>query len=234
MARKRWGRRPSRSTGRQLALSALAGALLAAGIILLVHSRLRPALAQLAGAQVNNLVVGLVSEAVREDLASNTLEYGDLISLEKDHTGQITALNSNMASAEVLRGHIVERLLEQLDGLTAQELLIPCGSLTGSALLSGRGPAFPVRILSAGVLSADFDNQFTSAGINQTRYQVVLKVHVTVELLLPGGPEETEVATQVVAAETILLGQVPEHYTYFSQFDTAKDAADSYFDYGTN
>ncbi len=236
MVRKRRGRRPRRPIGggSQLALSTLAGAILAAAAILLFHSQLRPALARLAGAQVNNLVVGLVSEAVREDAASGALDYSDLIALEKDGTGQITALHSNMAAAEVLRTQVVERLLNRLDGLSAQELRIPLGSLTGSALLSGRGPAVPVRILSVGALSADFDNQFTSAGINQTRYQVVLKVHVTVELLLPGGPEETEVTTQVTAAETILLGQVPEHYTYFSQFDTAKEAADGYFDYGTN
>ena len=236
MVRKRRGRRPRRPLGRgsQLALSTLAGVILAAAAILLFHSQLRPALARLAGAQVNNLVVGLVSASVREDAASGALDYSGLISLEKDSAGQITALHSNMAAAEVLRTQVVERLLERLDGLSAQELRIPLGSLTGSALLSGRGPEVPVRILSLSALSADFDNQFTSAGINQTRYQVVLKVHVTVELLLPGGPAETEVTTQVAAAETILLGQVPEHYTYFSQFDTAKEAADSYFDYGTN
>ena len=227
-------RRPARLIGRggQLILSTLTGAGLALLVILLFHSQLRPALTRLAGVQVNNLVVGLVSETVREEMGSGG--WGELLALEKDAEGRITALRTNMAEAEALRARVVDRLLDRLDALSAQELHIPLGSLTGSALLSGRGPEVPVRILSAGALSAELDSQFHSAGINQTRYQLTLAARVTVELLLPGGPAETEVSTRAAVAEAVLLGQVPERYADFSRSDTAKEAADGYFDDGTN
>ena len=215
--RKGYRSRPM-GTPRQLLLSALVGAILASAVILSMHCRLRPALTRMAGARVNNLVEQLVSEAIQTDAASGELDYKALISLEKDASGQITALHSDMASAELLRAHIVELLNQRLDSLSALEISIPIGTLTGSVLLSGRGPAIPVRILSVGAVSAEFDNQFSAAGINQTRYQVVLKVHVTVELLLPGGTAQTEVDTRLTVAETILLGQVPEYYADFSPF----------------
>ena len=200
----------------QLLLSALVGGAVAAGLILLFQQGMRPILEQLAGAQVNNLVVTKINDVIRREMAAGTLDSDGLITLERDEDGRITALTSDMAAAERLRSGVADLLAQELEGLTAVELSIPVGSLTGSALLSGRGPSIPVRVLSAGAVDTAFENQFTDAGINQTRYQVVLNIRVEVTMLLPGGPAETEVTTQVVAAETILLGEVPEYYAQFS------------------
>ena len=36
---------------------------------------------------------------------------------------------------------------------------------------------------------------------------------------------------KITVAESILMGDVPSHYSYFSQFDTAREAADAQRDY---
>ena len=99
--------------------------------------------------------------------------------------------------------------MRSLDG---QDLGIPLGSLTGLASASNLGPNIPVRVLTAATPSADFRNVFTSAGINQTLHQIMLEVQVEVTLLIPGGTVETVVEAQVCAAETLLVGSVPETY----------------------
>ena len=55
-------------------------------------------------------------------------------------------------------------------------------------------------------------NVFTSSGINQTLHQVMLNVQVECTLLIPGGTVDTVVEAQVCAAETLLVGQVPDTY----------------------
>ena len=70
----------------------------------------------------------------------------------------------------------------------------------------------PVRVRTAAVPTADFENVFTSAGINQTLHRIMLNVRVECTLLIPGGTVDTTVEAQVCAAETLLVGQVPDSY----------------------
>ena len=87
---------------------------------------------------------------------------------------------------------------------------------SGSVLLAGRGPSISVRMESVGSSSAWFENEFTSAGINQTKHQIVLNIDVAVSILLPGFSTATVVSNAVTVAETVIVGSVPDTYTYFS------------------
>ena len=101
------------------------------------------------------------------------------------------------------------------------------GTLTGSPLLAGRGPCLRVRMQSVGTATARFDNQFSSAGINQTRHRIILDVDVHVSILLPGLTTYTKVSNEISVAETVIVGGVPETYTYFS---TTPDEIENYAD----
>ena len=139
-----------------------------------------------------------------------------MISLEKDNDGKVTAVHSNMAAFNRLQAQILDIILAKIDQVSAKELSIPIGTLTGSALLAGRGPRISVRMESVGSSTARFANKFQSAGINQTKHQIVLEVDVSVAILLPGFTTATKVSTDVTVAETVIVGSVPETYTYFS------------------
>ena len=58
----------------------------------------------------------------------------------------------------------------------------------------------------------DFRNDLTSAGINQTKHQINLEVIVDVEILVPWGSETSQVVTEVLIADTVVVGQVPQTY----------------------
>ena len=136
--------------------------------------------------------------------------------MEKDLNGRITAVHSNMAAFNRLQAQILDLILARIDQVSARELSIPIGTLTGSALLAGRGPRISVRMESVGSSSAKFENRFESAGINQTNHQIVLNVDVSIAILLPGFTTATRVSSPVTVAETVIVGDVPETYTYFS------------------
>ena len=207
---RRRGPRPERGSGRLLAL--VIGVGLALAVIFLIDSALRPTLTALAQARVENAVTRIVNDAVDGTLTSEAISYSDLVTLEKDAAGQVSVLAANTAQLNALRAEILGEVLAQLEQLDSQELGVPLGSLTGFATASDLGPVLPVRVLTAAVPTADFENVFTSAGINQTLHRIMLNVRVECTLLIPGGTVDTTVEAQVCAAETLLVGQVPDAY----------------------
>ncbi len=191
--------------------------------------QLRPLLEQLATTRVSNAVNRIVTEAVDEAVKSGEIRYDQLIRFEKDQEGKITAISSDFAAFNRLQSEILDRVLSRVDDIPARELAIPIGNLTGSALLAGRGPRIRVRMESVGSSSAYFENEFTSAGINQTRHQIILHVDVYVGILLPGFTTATKVSHAVTVAETVIVGSVPDTYTYFaSEPDTYQENAKDY------
>ena len=61
------------------------------------------------------------------------------------------------------------------------------------------------------------------------RHQVLLDVSVTMSILLPGFITDAQVTSEIAVAETVIVGGVPNTYTYFSTTpDEVIDYADEY------
>lgn len=204
----------------------LLAALLALAIVAMTH--LKPVLTSLATARVSNPVNGIVTAAVNETIYSGGVDYDQLISFEKDNEGKITAVKSNMAEFNRLQSAIIDEVLEKLSEVTTKELSVPVGTLLGSPFLAGRGPLIRVRMQSVGSSSAHFENAFTSAGINQTKHQIYLVVDVYVSILLPGFSTTTKFSNTYSVAETVIVGSVPDNYTYFSNGEDMEQNAEDY------
>ena len=81
------------------------------------------------------------------------------------------------------------------------------------------------RSQAVGSADASLRNAFSAAGINQTRHQILLHVDVYTGILLPGFTASTKVSNEIAVAETVIVGSVPETYTYFS---TAPEEQEQY------
>lgn len=208
----------SRQKGRELWLAGLLGIFLAACFIIGLDLRLRPVVETMAEARVSNAVITLLDQAVTTEIQSKAITYSDLITIEKDENGCITALTSNMAALNDLRTSVLIDAVAAVDQIDAQSLAIPVGNLTGINFLSGRGFDLPVEVMTVGSAHAEYQSQFSDAGINQTRHQIQLEVTVSLDILLPGGDLPTEVSTQVLVAETVIVGSVPDAYVDLSTY----------------
>ena len=103
--------------------------------------------------------------------------------------------------------------------MSSSELSIPVGSLTGVALLAGRGPDVHIKVLSVGSPTAEFENRFTDAGINQTKHQIKLDVVIDIDVIMPWQTVSTQVVSEILIAETVLLGDVPQTYLNWGNTD---------------
>lgn len=210
-------RRRNRGRIKLILAAFLIGVVVCCGVGLL---QLRPIMDSMATARVSNAVHKAVAQAVTETIASGNYEYHDLITLEKDQNGKITALMSNMTRFNQLQVEVGESVMKKVGSVSDTELAIPLGSLSGNVFLAGRGPDVRIKILSVGSPETAFENNFTDAGINQTKHKIVLNIAVTVRILMPGYTTVTTVNSTLAVAETVIVGEVPETYTYFHSNST--------------
>ena len=224
--RRRYKPPPTRA--QQVKFFCFVFSLVTMALMLVAASHLRALLGNLAVTRVSNMVGQIVTNAVSGALSSGEIAYTDLITLEKGESGSITALHSNMAEFNRLQSAVTQDVLTQLDQVADTDLDIPIGTLTGSALLVGRGPSVTIRMQSVGSCSAHFENEFSQAGINQTTHRILLCVDVSMSILLPGFRTDTEVSSAFSVAETVIVGAVPDTYTYFDSGDPIEENAYEY------
>ena len=179
-----------------------------------VDAHFRPIASQMAEAKAQNIAEKTVNDAIAESISKNADEYKNILTFEKNEAGQITALRTNMVSINSIKTEVTKKLIESLSLIDQSSLGIPMGNLVNWSLLSGRGPSIPVRILPVGSAETNFISVFTSAGINQTKHQIVMESRVWVNVIMPGYSVKKEITSEVNVAETILVGSVPNSYTY--------------------
>ena len=187
--------------------------LVAAGVmcaaVRLTECALRPVLAAAARYQVRSQVTAAVEQWAARDLQERGVDYSDFVTITRNEAGEITALSADMARLNLLRAELSAHLLERLED-SRLELTIPVGSLLPLEPTWARGPELHLRALALGTASAEFESEFTSAGLNQTRHRLWLELSVPVTVLLPGGGEELTVDSRLCVAETVIVGQVPQ------------------------
>lgn len=186
-------------------------AALACVLLHMVNVRLHPVLTAASMAWVIRFFAWL-DAAVDNCLQQQGLSYADFITIERDGAGKVASMTSNTAANSRFKRQVVEAVARRLSALDSDELGVPLGTLTGQPLLSGAGPSVRVRVDSVGEVTADYENLFTSAGVNQTLHQVNLKILATVYLFLPGEVLPVSVSSTVCVAETVIVGETPDTY----------------------
>ena len=189
--------------------------LLAAAVILLlaaVRFRLFPIAEDLAVTRVTLRTAHLINEAIDQQISTGAVNYDRVVHLEKDEQGQVTALQTDIAEMNALKTRILAQVNREILELDVDEIGVPLGNLILPGFFSGRGPLLPVRILTVRSSDAAFENQFTQAGINQTLHQILMTVSIDMTIVTPAGTKQVEAASQVVIAETVIVGTVPDSY----------------------
>ena len=161
---------------------------------------------------VTMAVNGCVSRMMRE----NDYGYDYFVTLEKDAAGNITAITTNTAHVNALSSQIMQEIARAADS-EELNISIPVGSLLGSNLLMGRGPRIPVQVKMLTSSFVRFDNDLISTGINQSRHVITLIASVDIDIMVPLSTISTTVETDILIAETVIVGRVPETYVNFTE-----------------
>ena len=179
---------------------------------MLLRGQYHDTAASLARTQVLNVTSDLINDAIDCQIEEGDIAYDRMVYFEKDLDGRITALKTNMGLVNRLKTDVLNRINDQILALDADHIGIPLGSLFLPELLAGRGPRLQIRVLSIRNSEAEFQSRFSEAGINQTLHQLTMVVRVDVAVLVLGKTERYAVESEVVVAQTVIVGAVPETY----------------------
>ena len=177
-----------------------------------LRARLWPVVSSLAQTQVINTASDLINDAILQQIMEGQIQYDRIVYFEKDLNGRITALKTNMAEVNRLKTETLNIINDEIMAQDSQHLGVALGSLILPEFFSGKGPQIPVKILTIRNSDAAFQSYFTEAGINQTLQQLSMDVIVDVTILVLGQTETFTVSSQMVVAETIIVGDVPATY----------------------
>ena len=172
----------------------------------------RVVIERLAQTQVKNATSDLINDAIDKQISDGTIQYDRMVYFEKDLEGKITALKTNMSEVNRLKTDLLNLINDEILAMDSDHLGIPLGSLILPEIFGGKGPQIPVQILTIRNSEANFFSEFSQAGINQTLQKLNMQVSVDVSVLVLGSVEDFSVSSQVVIAETVIVGQVPDTF----------------------
>ncbi len=203
---------------RRLFIFLLVVGALCGGILFWVRKSYHEPIRSLAQTQIMNTTSDLINDAIAQQMMEGDIHYDRIVYFEKDLDGRITALKTNISEINRLKTDTLNIINDEILALDPSDLGIPLGSLFLPEILSGKGPAMPVEIITIRNSDASFTSTFTQAGINQTLHQINMSVIVDVVVLVLGQTESFTVGSEMVVSETIIVGDVPD--TFFQNGGT--------------
>ena len=186
--------------------------ILLVAVFLLLRDQYDRVIQSLAQTQIANTTSDLTNDAIARQIASGDIRYDRIVYFEKDLDGRITALKTNMSEVNRLKTDILNLINDEILALDTMDIGIPMGSLILPQFFSGKGPHIPVHILSIRNSDATFTSNFSQAGINQTLHQLTMVVSIDVAMLVLGKTGSFTITSEVVVAETVIVGQVPQTF----------------------
>lgn len=140
-------------------------------------------------------------------------KYEDLCYVQTDDSGNIKMIKTNVIPINDIISNISFNIQKELEESSENdEAYIRLGTLTGSKFLSGRGPKIGFKISNIGNVDTELKSNFTSAGINQTLHRIFLNVKCRVIILTPFNSIEEEIVSEILLAESVIIGTVPDTY----------------------
>ena len=180
------------------------------------NNNLKPVLTKLGSSKASMLGQSVVNKTVEDIFSEFDAKSLDIIKIEKDSNGKISAVIPDISLMNSLKAQISSQISDNLSKETNSVIYVPLGTASGIPYFSGLGPKIKFNMIPYGKIHVDFETRFMEAGINQTRHEINVTVALDVALLMSNRQTTTaKIETTVPVSETVIVGDVPDSYTNF-------------------
>lgn len=142
----------------------------------------------------------------------NNFKYEDLAQIVKDESGRIQLIKVNVNPVNEIASDVAACIQEDLNNDDSTRITIRLGSFFGVKLISGLGPKISIKMSTNGNVETSLKSEFSSTGINQTLHQIYLEIKCKIIIYAPYDTISEEVINQVLIAESIIVGDIPNSY----------------------
>ena len=177
-------------------------------VIIFAYRTIKPAICEYASAELYQMTYQTANNILSDVLSTD----GELFSFERNSSGEIVALNTHTRKINSIKTKTVSNLIAELRSEKNRVIELPLGSVTGAFFLSGHGPKLKLSILPVTRVDAEYWNEFSDAGINQTLYKLMLRMKIHTGILLGRKVVYEEIEFDLCLAETVLVGKTPQFF----------------------
>ena len=132
-----------------------------------------------------------------------------IIMAERGADGRISYITVDTERLNIIRSVLTLEVYRALKEYDSSVLGIPVGNALGIRLLSGKGPKIPVTIIPLGSVTGEIKSSFSSAGINQTKYELNIEFNISVNVITPFTRATQELKSVLCVAQTVIIGETP-------------------------
>ncbi|MGH4050271.1 MAG: sporulation protein YunB [Clostridium sp.] len=176
--------------------------------IYIFDKTIMPTVMAVADAEMRAKATEIVNRAIINEY-SDQFNYDQVIRVDKDSEGNIVMLKADTLKMNKIACDVALEAQKELVKLGEVGIKVPIGYITKNNILSYYGPKVTIRMLPIGHVETKYSSEFESAGINQTRHKIYVKVKTTVRVIIPLNSNDIEVSNEVPIAETIIVGKIP-------------------------
>lgn len=161
-------------------------------------------------AQIKAYTNSVINNAILGTLKNN--DYDNLISIQKDTDGNVVLLSVNSTNSNNLINNINSQIQNTLNSQNSLNYYLPLGTFTGIPLLAGIGPKIKLNIVPIGSVQTAYKSQIASISINQSYHKIYITIKTSICVVLPLYTQTILISNQVLVAENIIVGKIPDTY----------------------
>ena len=167
-----------------------------------------PVVFNYAQAGLDAIAVQAINYSIADVVRTDT--YSNLTDIRRDNSGTITSISADAVTMNLLAVKVSSRAQEYLGIKSGEGIPVPLGTFSGIPFLVGRGSAINLNLKLVGAVNCNFESEFKTAGINQTEHKITLRSYAVVDIILPFYTKRTNVVVEMLFADSIIVGEVPE------------------------
>lgn len=175
-----------------------------------ITKAINPIINELCIDKAKNIATQISNEEAT--LIMDKYAYDDLITIVRDNNGNIKMLQTNTKNINQILSDIPINMIERFEENNETYVYISSGSILGLKIFSAVGPKIHFKIANLGNVETKLESDFKAQGINQTLHRIYLILTCEVTILTPYDTIKQKIENQVLIAESVIVGTVPEFY----------------------
>lgn len=186
--------------------------ILGIAIIIFFECQIRPIMKGIVENKSSRFATLSINNAITQILNDKNITYNELSIIQRNDSGEITAIEANVNQINKLKSDITLAIQENFDNNNEYKIQIPIGTLLGSEFFVGRGGNITIYISMSGTALTDIKSEFESVGINQTKHSIIVNITASIDITMPSYKNTINITTSMPVAETVIVGEVPTFY----------------------
>lgn len=170
---------------------------------------INPIINELCVNKAKNIATKIANEEAT--IIMDKYSYEDLITIVRNESGEIKMLQISTKNINQIMSDISINIIKRFEEKDNMNIYIHLGNIFGLKIFSTIGPKIPIRIANVGNIDTKLESEFQAQGINQILHRIYISLKCEVTLLTPYNSIKQTIDNQVLIAESVIMGSVPNY-----------------------